>query len=162
MVKGGTLGDDIGYGQFSKEYILLQKLLRLKVYSCSFTCSCSIYFGTRGHELNFVFSPGRKIFVGGLSHETTQGMLLMSLLNSNSTLGSINLCENISINICWSLLKFGISHRPKNLDRGIVFFIYLLLDRIFLASSAPVAGVGIALALICQRLIEVFPLFLQF
>lgn len=85
-----------------------------------------------------------------------------SELQLHTGLSYKNLCENISINICWSLLKFGISHRPKNLDRGIVFFIYLLLDRIFLASSAPVAGVGIALALICQRLIEVFPLFLQF
>lgn len=58
MVKGGTLGDDIGYGQFSEECIFLRKLLQLKVYSCSFRCLCSI-FGTRGHKLSltFVFSP---------------------------------------------------------------------------------------------------------
>lgn len=56
MVKGSTLGDDIGYGQFSKGYILLLKLLRMKVL-CHVVLSVCVQFGTRGHELNFVFSP---------------------------------------------------------------------------------------------------------
>jgi len=42
MVKGSTLGDDIGYGKFLKEYILLWKLLRMKV----FMCFCSIFCDT--------------------------------------------------------------------------------------------------------------------
>ena len=45
MVKGGTLGDDIGYGQFSKEHILLRELLQLKVHVVLSLRVCVQYLG---------------------------------------------------------------------------------------------------------------------